>query len=1241
MKKILLVALFVVQCVLCNAQVPPSVHIEGRNIVDSHGNKVVMHGVMDTPNSYFNGGRWGSGDANIPNCITYFNNLFTAITDHKQGAYCDVFRLHLDPCWTNNSSITAAGFTKSGNDWIDPDGIKVSGEADIHCFDKERLSSYMTSLYWKIIDKALKCGLHVVVRPPGVCPEKIRVGGYYQEYLMTVWDIFSQNMNVKRYAGQISIELANEPVSLVDQEGKDTPRAMHDFFQPIVDKIRANGFTGIIWVPGTGWQSNYRNYADYPIEGYNIGYAAHAYVGWYGCNDDNATGERFLKNFIEAVPVVKNSPVIITEIDWSPANNNNGHYNEHGDWVPGNYGTWATGTTSKWGNAFKYAKDQLGNVSMTLTGTGDLIDIDKYLNEKKVVAAFSEKMTADGLDPREACGQACLDWYAEYAKVDFARPDFKNLSTNITPDQKSFINPVIAADFPDPDVARLGDTYYFLSTTMHLMPGATVLKSKDLVNWEYCCNPLENMSSADKYNLLNGQHSYSQGMWAGAIEEHNGKLYILLNCNDAGGYVLSTDDPEGKWEVKKLSRSYYDPGMIIEEDRIYIVCGINHINICELDKDWNFIKETNVIQKDNAGLEGSHLYHIGDYYYIYATYGGWPTGQTIFRSTSVTGPYEEKSSWLLEKTINGTPNTVHQGALIEIPESGEWWTLLMEDKGALGRLPSLHPVTWADGWPTIAKNGVPQSSYTRPNVGTGYPTAILPTNDNFRTYRLGKQWQWNHHAPQGEWSLLERPGYLRLYTSSVTDDFMMARGTLTQRIFAFHKTTPYGLNTTKPSTGTIALDVSGMETGDIAGIAVQQDPYTLLGVQKNEDETFNLVWKSGTLTEISDFTPASKSIALKASDFGSEKKVIYLRAQFTCGNGETSFSYSLDNQTWTAIGDKVNLRFNLSVFVGARWAIFNYATQAKGGYVDVDWFSTESSFTEDDFFAPFEGYNSDMLTATSLSIDKEEMEIMTGAASDISLIATFADGHTENVAASAKYTTNWPELLNIANGRIKGMKDGTANVIATYTDPLGNMFETSFRVTSSYFPFSKEFITTNLFSEGTYDENTRTFKPGQWGQMGWVYSSGIDISGYKYLVLKLDKVQNCSAALQIFTDGSIWGNNYRVDLGSQKQIVVKLQTIKYSGGDAVKGQPVDLSNVRIVDFWGNGSGTIDVADMYLTNNDDYSREMPSGIENIKEDENNLLSPSSQPHDIFDLQGRRVLNPSRGIYIVNGHKIWIK
>lgn len=751
-----------------------------------------------------------------------------------------------------------------------------------------------------------------------------------------------------------------------------------------------------------------------------------------------------------------------------------------------------------------------------------------------------------------------------------------------------FLNPVIPADFPDPDVTKLGDTYYFLSTTMHLMPGATVLKSNDLVNWEYCCNPLEHMSDADKYNLINGQYSYSQGMWAGAIEAHDGKLYILLNCNDAGAYVLSTDDPEGKWESKRLARSYYDPGMIIEGDRIYIVCGINEIHICELDLDWNLLKDKTVIRQDGTGLEGSHLYHIGDYYYIYSTYGGWPTGQTIFRSKDIFGSYEEKL--LMEKWINGAANTVHQGALMET-NTGEWWTMLMQDLGAIGRLPSLHPVIWGeDGWPTIADNGIPQPYYDMPNVGQTYPETTLPTDDNFRTWQLGKQWQWNHNPPTGYWSLLDNPGNLRLYTSSVTDDFMTARGSLTQRIFAKHNTSaPYGLES-KPSIATIAINVANMKPGDVAGLAIQQDPYAMIGVTLDDDGNYNLLWKTGSHTNTDNFTPSERTVKLSSLN-NSDKRTVYLRGKFNAVTSEVTFQYSYDNNTWRNASSTTKLRYNLSVFVGARWALFNYATKALGGHVDFDWFTTQDE-PDIDALEPegFEGYGEEILTVESLTIagGKDEIELLVGNPHSINLTATFANGRTEDVSARATFTAEWPELLDISDGRITGLKEGKTTIEASYTDPLGNVKKASFDVSASFFPFSDEYIK-NIWDTNTYYPDIRGFQTATYGQIGWEYSTPVDMSKYKFLVLKLDEQQTCNADIRIYTNSSIWGSCFIQKIGDSKEVVIDLQSIKYTDGDD-KGKAVNIASIYKVCFWSNGASVIDVNDMYLTNRRDHARE---------------------------------------------------
>ena len=1197
-----LLTLLLLFCAQASAQTPPSIHVEGNELQDTHGNPVVLHGVMDTPNPYFNSYRWGTtcSSSTRTACINYFEQLFTAITDTAQGAHCTMFRLHLDPCWSNDESITQTG--------------DETGEANISQFSERYFRTYLNTLYWPIIYKALQHGLYVVVRPPGVCPAGIRVDGYYQEYLKTVWDIVSSNTYFKKYAGQVSLELANEPVNIYDADSLESESAAHDFFQPIVDVIRANGFTGIIWVPGAGYQSLFQDFETYPIEGYNIGYAAHDYVGWYNCSDETADGDALIEQFHTQVPVVDTNPVIITEVDWSPEAEGEGHYDEDGDWVEANLGTWATGTTSSWGVAFKQMVDYYG-IGFTLSGTDCYIDVEQYLEDGTVTPAF------DGNE--EACSGACWEWYADYALVDYPFEDFSYQSKTLYSNGTRFRNPVIASDFPDPDVAYLDGVYYMISTTMHLFPGGTILKSYDLVNWEYCFNAFDQLSSADKYCLVDGQESYAEGMWAAALTEHDGMLYLLINGNDAGGFILYTDDPEGDWTMQQLDRVYYDPGLLFDDDGyVYIPCGVGDISVCKLDQNFNYITSTTVIT-DRSGLEGSHMYKIGDYYYIYATYGGWPSGQAIFRSTSPMGTYTEQM--LIEKYINDEANTVHQGALIET-QTGEWWTMLMEDLGAFGRCPSLHPVTWEDGWPIIGEDGVPQQTYAVPDVGTTYAETVLPTNDNFRTYPLGLQWQWNHNADDGKWTLFENPGYLRLYTATVTDDPMLARNTLTQRIFLLHDdSSPYALDGDTPATGTIRLLTEGMQEGDMAGLMVQQDPYACLAVRKDASG-YSLVWRKDTLDWVDDFEPATTELASVAID-----SVIYLRAQYDYDESASTFYYSLDNSTWTQVGDATTHSYNLSVFVGVRFGIFNYATEALGGYVDVDWFSTEDTFEESMFYtSDWEGYSEEMLTMESLVLeDGDDVEVQVGTGYNLTLTATFADGHTENVASSAKYTLD-EDIAVISAGVIKGQQDGTTAVKATYTDPMGNSQTVYFDVTSAYFPFSSDYVSV-IYGSGTYRESAQAFFPGQYGQIGWTYENGVDMSGYDYMVFQLKRQQSVGAWIYIFTENSIWGNCHAHEVGEDTEVVIPLNDIVYTSGDDT-GEAVETSHVYYVTVWAGSEGSIVLSDAYLTNNDDYTR---TGIEDVS-------ATSTQPAGdgaLYNLMGMKVSQPISGhIYILDGKKI---
>ncbi|MBR6197777.1 MAG: cellulase family glycosylhydrolase [Bacteroidaceae bacterium] len=425
----------------------PDLKVDGKNLVDPNGRAVTLHGVMDTPSAWFNSGRWSGGipwadyndDANIYKCRGYFTKIFEAIANPAKGTYANVFRLHLDPCWLNDNNVRAAGFWEYNGKTYDPHGNEVGGEANIYHFSEAKLRKYLDALYMPIAEDAIGHGLYVVIRPPGVFPGTVVVGDYYNNYLMKVWDIVSQHPTVKKYPGQIFLELGNEPVAIYPRGTTNfgwfdnaNTSVLNDFFQPIINKIRDNGYKGILWLPGTGWQANYTSYMwkhpddKLPDGSYNIGYAVHFYPGWYNTagNDDNATrtNEQILQQFKAQVPVVDYCPVIITEVDWSPKDGNSGHYDEHGNWVLSNMGTWGTGSTSqnsRFGDQFKYVADRLGNVSWTIEGSDLYVDMEKYLANGTVQPAFLDKMRAAGYpDAYQACSGSCFRWYYEYACGD-------------------------------------------------------------------------------------------------------------------------------------------------------------------------------------------------------------------------------------------------------------------------------------------------------------------------------------------------------------------------------------------------------------------------------------------------------------------------------------------------------------------------------------------------------------------------------------------------------------------------------------------------------------------------------------------------------------------------------------------------------------------------------------------------------------------------------------------------------
>ncbi len=489
----------------------------------------------------------------------------------------------------------------------------------------------------------------------------------------------------------------------------------------------------------------------------------------------------------------------------------------------------------------------------------------------------------------------------------------------------SYTNPLIFADFPDPDVIRVDSAFYMVSTTMFVFPGVSILKSYDLVNWEYCSNAVERMDFSPCYDL-DSCHRYGHGQWATSLRYHEGLFYLLFITLDEGGLVATARKPEGPWELKKLPRGFYDPGLFFDDDgRIYVAHGYNDIRITELDKNLVAIAPDSLVFRGDIrdirpGLEGTHVYKVNGYYYLYCTYGGWDGFQVALRSGNIYGPYEEK---IVIRDNGNLESGIHQGALVTTP-AGEWWSVIFQDGGPFGRFPTLQPVSWEKDWPMVGYQGSGVGTWKKPDVGAEYPLTDLPASDEFNAIEPGMQWGWNHNPDNEKWSLEERPGFLRLYTSGVTNDLRFARNTLTQRIFAYYSKEDL-------SAATVRMDLSRMKAGDLAGLTVFQDPYACIAVKKVKDGYQLLMNNNGTVVDSVRYS----------------KRYIYLRAVAGYGNSKADFYFSTDNRTYRKLGNSLGMKFSLSVFTGNKFGIFNYATDVNGGYVDIDWFRTEAVRQED------------------------------------------------------------------------------------------------------------------------------------------------------------------------------------------------------------------------------------------------------------------------------------------------------
>ena len=512
-------------------------------------------------------------------------------------------------------------------------------------------------------------------------------------------------------------------------------------------------------------------------------------------------------------------------------------------------------------------------------------------------------------------------------------------------------NPMLWADVPDPDVIRVGDTFYLVSTTMHLMPGAPIMKSKDLKNWETVGYIFDKLTDSPKYDLLQGT-AYGRGQWATSLKYHKGKFYALLAPNEQGAmgdtYIFSAEKAEGPWTIVSRMRHFHDCSLFFDDDdRVYVIYGTGEM--MELKADLSDVIEgthRQIFQReeDEKGLlEGSRVIkHNGKYYLLMIshTYGpGKHRREVCYRSENIHGPWEKQV--ILESEFGGFSYEA-QGTIVDT-EDGDWYGIIFQDRGGVGRVLTVMPCRWINGWPMLGDENGKVPDTVRP-LKSGEPEATIVKADDFSQAKLGLHWQWNHNPIDQAWSLTERPGYLRLKTNRIVPNIYLAPNTLTQRMEG-------------PScSGIIVMDLSKMKDGDRAGLAAFNSDTGALTVKKTGKK---LTLEMNELkVELTDRNKEVKNVEEKTIESVELKQQkIWLRIDadfrpvktqgFMPGKDLATFYYSLDGETWTKMGSDYKMGFDWRrFFMGSKFGIFNYATKKAGGYVDIDTFDYRRTSTK-------------------------------------------------------------------------------------------------------------------------------------------------------------------------------------------------------------------------------------------------------------------------------------------------------
>ncbi len=502
-------------------------------------------------------------------------------------------------------------------------------------------------------------------------------------------------------------------------------------------------------------------------------------------------------------------------------------------------------------------------------------------------------------------------------------------------------NPVLDADYSDPDVCRAGNDFYMTASSFDAVPGLPILHSKDLVNWTLIGHALKRQPPIEHFSKT--QHG--NGVWAPAIRYHQGEFWLYYPDPDFGIYLTKTKNPAGAWSepiLVEAGKGLIDPCPLWDEDgQVYLVhgwagsrAGIKSVlTIKKLNATGTKVMDEGVIVFDghetDPTLEGPKFYKRNGYYYIFAPAGGVSTGwQLVLRSKNVYGPYERK---VVMDQGKSTVNGPHQGAWVNT-STGEDWFLHFQDKDVYGRVVHLQPMKWVNDWPVIGidpdgdNKGEPVITYRKPNVGKIHPIVTPAESDEFNTNTLGLQWQWQAN-PKGIWHSMTNQGHLRLYSYKVPDEaknYWEVPNILLQKF----PTENFMATTKVLFTPNVRLE------NEKTGLMILGKSYATIALKSKGKDEITLVYV--------ECHKASEGKAETETTLATipAKTPVYLRVK-VMKNAKCQFSYSIDGKEFKDVGNE--FQAIVGHWIGAKIGL--YCTRVSqindSGYADFDWFKIE------------------------------------------------------------------------------------------------------------------------------------------------------------------------------------------------------------------------------------------------------------------------------------------------------------